>query len=338
MLLDYEHFNRETNGNLSNWFTYWEGSASISADNSGPFGYGRYLQAGGNNGGPARVLPASKQVVWIQGHLMLTSYSTYNGAFLTWVEGAWAQVALLPDINGHLKLYRGDGNGALLATSTQTFSLNTWHFVQVRTAVGSTTGNVQVWVDGVLWIDFTGNTQNTANAWVDKWWLGLSISGYYRWANIMVYDETGAAPNARTPETRIFADLPTGAGASTGWTPSAGSNYQAVDEQPNDGDTTYVSAASAPLDDLYSFGAPVPAGAAVYMVGGEIDARKDDAGTNNVDVLIRGNTTVAAGGSPFPLTTDYQRFRAWKDTDPSTGAAWTVANANGSQVGQRRTA
>lgn len=336
MLLDYEHFNRETNGNLSNWWLYWEGSSSISADGTGPFGYGRYLQSGGNNGGPSRALASNPQTLWFQGHLMFTSYSTYGGSYLQFDQGGSSQLRFGVNSNGQLIVGRGDLTP--VATSSRIFSLSTWHFVQIRASIANTGGTVEIWVDGQKWLTYTGNTQNTGSAWVDRWWLGTSISGFYRWANIIVYDETGAAPNARTPETRIFADPPAGAGASTGWTPSAGSNYQAVDEQPNDGDTTYVSAASALLDDLYSFGAPVPAGAVVYMVGAEIDACKDDAGTNNVDVLIRGNTTVAAGGSPFALTTAYQRFRGWKETDPSTGAAWTVANANGSQVGQRRTA
>jgi hypothetical protein len=132
--------------------------------------------------------------------------------------------------------------------------------------------------------------------------------------------------------------LPNGAGASSGWTPSAGSNYQNVDEQPNDGDTTYNSTTTVGAEDTYACPASVPAGCAVYAVAVEADVRKDDAGTNDADALLRSGGVNYASGSPLSLTTQYQRLtRIWK-TDPATGAQWTVANANASQPGVKRTA
>lgn len=331
-ILDLEHFGRETNLLLSGWWAY--SSGSISADGAGPFDYGRYIQ---NPDGQGRSIPATS-VLWFQAHIYVGS--TPNGVTMIRLEDSLAgtqQITFTVLADGRMEVRRGTGT-TLAASDPGVFSLNTWHFIQIRALIANSGGNVQVWLNGRKHIDVTGDTQNTANAHVNYWALGWGGGPQARYANILIYDESGAAPNARTPETRIYADLPNAAGGSSGWTPSAGSNYQCVDEQPNDGDSTYVSAAAAGLDDAYACPASVPGGSTVYAVGVEFDARKDDAGTNDIDGLVRSGGANYPSGSTSPLTTTYQRFRRIWATDPATGAAWTVSGANAAQPGVRRAA
>lgn len=156
--------------------------------------------------------------------------------------------------------------------------------------------------------------------------------------NIVVYSATGNPPNTWTPETRILETLPTGAGGETGWTPNgAASNYQCVDEQPSDDDTTYVSAASAGLRDAYSVPASAPAGSIIYAVGVHATAREADAGPSELDTFLRIADSNYDAGAPAALTASYTRYRHIWDLNPATAAAWLLADADAAQPGIRRT-
>jgi len=329
-LLDYEHFNRETNPALSNWFNLGVSWFSISADNLGPYNYGRYV----NSPGFSRTMPAAASVWW-QAHLYFNTY-TAQTLIEFWEAGVTKQGYFTLNSAGRILAYRGD-NTLLAQSAPAVCSTLAWHFVQFRYVPATAGGAVELWIDGLQVFTFSGNTRNGGSGLIDNWTRSYTGSGVYYVANIVVYSESGAVPNARTPETRIFADLPTGAGASTGMTPSAGLNYQNVQEQPNNGDTNYNSTATAPVEDLFAYGSPVPAGSIVYAVAVEYVARKDDAGLNTTKGLLRSGVTTGAG-TDLGLSTSYQRGRDIFTTDPNTAGAWAVAAANAAQAGVRRTA
>lgn len=325
-LLDFECFGEETNGNYSGWWTEPRAN-TISAEGSGPFGIGRYMQPS--------TFQISRTNSFANTGTLLVNAHVWNASGLSSLmavyDGTTIQANLAISATGVISVQR---NGSTtLASTTETFPLNAWLFVQVRYVIANA-GSFEVWVDGRSVLSGSGDTQQTANAYANGWGCGI---GGGRYTNFVIYSETGNAPNARTPETVCYSDIPNGAGASSAWTPSAGSNYQNVDEAPADNDTTYNSAASAPLDDLYAYPSPVPASAVVYAVACECDARRDDAGTNTVDLLCRAGGTTQASGTPYNLTSSYTRFKRVWDLDPSTGLPWSTANANGSQVGIRRT-
>ena len=328
-LLDFEHAARETNSALSNWFSSTD--MAVRADGTGPFGYGRAMFTFST----VRNLPGNYTTLWANFHFYQFGAASATGLIFSFRDAGSNQVSVgLDNLN---RVYVAVGASIVATSAPNVWALNAWYFLQLRASIANAGGNIQVWLQGTKIIDFTGDTQSTANNYVNQWQLSRNNNNTDL-ANVIIYDEVGNAPNARTPETRIFADLPTGAGAATAWTPSAGANWQNVDEQPNDGDTTYNSAAAAALDDLYGFPAgTIPGASVVYAVAHEFDVRKDDAGTNDVDSLIRSGGTTYAKGTPVGLTSTWQRFRAVWDTDPATGAAWTVANANAAQVGIRRT-
>lgn len=328
-LIDFEHAARETNTALSNWFA--SSDMAVRADGTGPFTYGRAMFTFST----VRNLPTNYTTLWANFHFNQFG-AAGNTKIFAFRDAGTVQVAVCLGTNN--QVFVQVGTTTVASSANNVWAVGAWYFLQVRASIANAGGNIQVWLQGQKIIDFTGDTQQTGNNYCNQWEMSRTNNNTDL-ANLIVYDETGAAPNARTPETRIFADLPTGAGATTGWTPSAGSNFQCVDEQPNDGDTTYVSAAAAVTDDLYGYpGATVPGAAIVYAVAAELDARKDDAGTNDLDALIRSGGTTYAHGSTFGLTSTYQRFRTIWATDPATGAAWTVANANAAQVGVRRKA
>jgi hypothetical protein len=282
-----------------------------------------------------RNLPANYQTLWFNLHFQQTGLAG-AGDFFRLRDAGTTQFGL--GLNGSNQISVNAGGAALAVSASNVWAVGAWYFIQGRVSIANAGGRIEIWLQGQKVIDFTGDTQNTANAYVNQWQMtrnnNLTIQ-----TNLILYDETGDAPTTRTPETRIYADLPTGAGDTTGWTPLSGSNWQMVDEQPNDGDTSYNAAAAATTDDLYGYpGATVPGGSIVYAVAAEMDCRKDDAGTNDLDTLVRTGGTTYAHGSTFALTASYQRYRTIWTQNPNTVAAWTPAEANAAQVGVRRKA
>lgn len=322
-LLDYEGFDRETNLALSNWWTFGVGSGTVSADGTGPLSYGRYLGVPYGNG---RGFTA-KQVVWWQGHIWVNSVP--NGDWSVKLNDSGASQCLFgftSDLKGKVWI-----DGASSSTPSPIIALGAWYWIQIRVRVATTGGYYEIWVNGVLQHTFTGDTQITANASVNQW--ALFNSSGERFDNVMVYDETGDAPNARTAECRIYSDL-ADADDVVAMTPSAGSNYECVDEQPNDGDTTYVSTA-VPATDIYSFPTSITPGSVVYAVGVEYVARKDDGGSNILNSLIDVGG-VSYDGASNGLTTTFQRFRDFWGVNPATGLPWTVAQATAVKAGVER--
>lgn len=328
-LLDFEHWNRETNLSLSNWLSNFGGGAGVSADGQGPFGYGRYCL-----GGVARYTAFSLTTEVIANfHFFFTGFPLSNAMFWAFKQATSDQAGLQVSPTGSIRIVRG--SSTLVAETTGfTLSTNAWHFIQIRMNL-STSGSYELRVDGKTIISGSGNLQALAGAGADGW----NFPSNYRIANLIIYSTSGPHPNTFTPETRIYADLANADGAVSDWTRNGGSaNYDRVNEQPNNGDTSYNSAGSAALDDLYAFPSSIPGGSIIYGVANELVARKDDAGVNDVQCLIRSGGTTYADGISKALSTSYQRFRYVWTTDPATGLAWTVTNANAAQVGIRRSA
>lgn len=327
-ILDWEHWARETNLALPGWFSV-TGSGSVSADGAGPFGIGRYVSGAGTTCGRYLSFANTAETftnfwVFFAGLADTVIYSL--------MDNTTAQVSIRITLTGTLRVVRG--TSTLLGETAAPVALNTWLFVQLRTVVNNTTGIIELRVNGVPVITLTGqNTRSSANNFANGWTVGGTNT---RIAHLLIHSTAGDAPVTWTPETFCYADLPTGAGFHSGFTPSAGANWQNTDDQPNDGDTTY-NAAAAPAKDSYAVSGSTPAGAVVYGVAVEAVARKDDAGVNTLDLGLRVSGTDYMGGAAAPLTTNYQRFRRLWTVNPA-GGAWTVSAANAAEPVAERVA
>lgn len=331
-LLDFENWGRETNLALSNWFSVSAGS--VSADGEGPFGIGRYLTG-------SSVTPTGRYSVFPNtGDVFFELYFWYSGlaqqTILLLMDGSTAQAGLRITAAGVLELIRS--TGTVVASTGVVLAQSAFNLIQGRINVHNTTGSAEIRLNKqVIYTGTNLNTRGGSNNWVNGWRV-MGAGGPGRVASVLLFDGAGNAPNTWTPEAAIYSAAPTADGGVIEWTPNAGANWAATDEAPNDGDTTYVSAASSPLTDSFITASPAPLGAAPYALAVEVVARKDDAGTNELDLGLRIGATVYMKGAPAALTTTYQRFRAVWDLNPATAAAWTLADMQAAQIVIRRTA
>lgn len=329
-LIDFEGFDDNDNSSYGNYFTF-NFLGNLTPLGEGFKGMGRATR----NGRMGRTYPGgAQQTIWCNAHVKFINFT----ASTRWVfrDGASDQILVYPT-NGdpYLTVWRGS---TWLATATIPCTLNVWHFIQIRVHIHNTTGNIQIWIDGKQALNFTGNTRNTANNQTTEWRVGRDDTDQttVRFDNIVIYNESGSAPNTRTQETQIITVFPNADDSPLEMTPDSGTtHYTRLTENPPDNDTSYVSAGSSPLTDSLAFPS-AGAGGSIIAVGGIVAARKDDAGTNEIDVRVKSGSSTA-GSAAIPLTTSYGRYSYATTTDPATGLAWTIGAAESAKIEVRRT-
>lgn len=256
-------------------------------------------------------------------------------------EGATAHVSLKLNTNGTLSVMRGTGGGTTLGTTAFALSENTYYYVEIGGSIHDTTGAVTVRVNGDPKLTLTSvDTRNGATGVWDYVAIGgLDVvtngdEAYWRFDDLYVCDGTGSAPhNTFLGDVRVISILPDGAGATTQFTPSAGSNYQNVDEATPDDDTTYNASNTAGHKDTYTYGNVGVAGT-VHGVQACVSAKKTDAGTRTIAAVAR-PTSTDYDGTTQALGTTYTYYRQIWALNPATAAAWTTAEVDAAQFGAK---
>ena len=171
------------------------------------------------------------------------------------------------------------------------------------------------------------------------WYTALDPSDVTvgQWEAILDIDKT-------TDGTKVLRS--SAQGDSNAWSAAGclqASAYQCVDDDPNDGDTSYiVSNASTTTDSLFNIfdwtSTPAPP-SPLSIVNVVVTASCGRAGGGAVDVriLLKSGGTTSVGGTSTNCANS-ATYTVWTDTwttDPSDGLAWTLADINALQVGVR---
>jgi hypothetical protein len=147
---------------------------------------------------------------------------------------------------------------------------------------------------------------------------------------------TSGSPNDFLGPRHIYTIFPSAAGDSTQFTPNTGSNFQAVDDNGHDGNTTYIQSNVENNKDLYQFGdlsgtvTDITA-AAVYGIVTKTDVSAFDF----IGVAkSNGDEADAAADLVNPSSAGtYEAAAGFFLTDPDTAAAWTQSGINAAQFG-----
>jgi hypothetical protein len=204
------------------------------------------------------------------------------------------------------------------------------------------TGRIQLWADGLLVIDFSGDTKPGADTTIDflRSFVCATPGGYGGMGltvdNLMLNDTTGDPPdNGRIGDKRVVCGIAAADGTYTQWTPiNAGLHHDEVDERPADDDSTFVIAASNDFKDSYGVAASGLSNVEITRVWAELTAKKSSAdGTNQIKpILISGATETI--DTAKNLASSYARVVSVDyATDPNTGLPWTVAALDALEVG-----
>ena len=264
-------------------------------------------------------------------------YPWYSRGLLIFKHGSTIHTNLTLDANRRFCLYRGDG--VLMTTaSVGSLPVNTWRYVQVKTTISNSAGSYLLKVGDETAIDISGvDTCNGATEATNNVQLGCPAQITYSivtdFDDLYICDTTGTKNNDFLGDVRCDALFPDGAGTYANFTPSAGANYENVDEAVPDDDTTYNESSTIGHQDSYALDAlSVPNSTTIHGVKSQITARKTDATARVVKTLTRAGTTDQLG-AVFSLSDDYTTFADVHENNPDDAAAWEDADVNGMEVG-----
>lgn len=277
-------------------------------------------------------LTSASLVVGMAVYKTATSLQPYVMYFIN--ESDATQVTVQWITAGNFRLFRGVG-GTTVATTANTFAINQWHYLEVKITIADA-GSYDIRVNGVSEASGSADTRNVASSATIEYihFAGGATTSHHVWYDdIYILNQGGSAPwNNFLGDCTCSIIRPDGAGNSTTWTPSAGSNFQNVDDTTSDSDTTYNSTGTPSNIDLFTLGAAPATTGTIYGIQEKVVARKTSTGDRIARPIIRTNSTNYEG-SDFGLSPSYVgRNHVWEQ-NPNTAASWTISDVNGLEAG-----
>jgi len=223
---------------------------------------------------------------------------------------------------------------------------NTWYEVRIHIKAVTTPGPsiVQIWLDSILRFDWSGNNTPQTVAYDilglygGTTWTGTGAQKPQTgWDNVFVNNENGAIDNAQCLGHYLIGLPVTGAGAQAELTPSAGANWDCIEEiPPNDADYVYSSVATT--RDSYEFtNTPALVGGVPYdvykfILRGRHNLSVDNPGDGFYPLIrIGGANYLGSGKQGYAAITQWEQI--W-DLDPSDVDVWEKATVNAMESGE----
>lgn len=283
----------------------------------------------------AKVFGGTSSTIFASFALNLARATNDNMYFFRFLEGSTSHVDIAVLATGQIRARNGNGTW-LGTTSASVLFVGAWTWIQIKVVIHDTTGSVEIRdASGAVLLNVTSvDTRNAATGYCDSISMGNSSTNEQRgtFDDLHIWDTTGTICNTWTNDSRIDSLVPNGAGAATAFTPSTAPNWSCVNEQPYN-TTNYVTSATAAQQDLYTFTDLPHVPLNIFSVVKTAVGQKDDAGARSLKLLTRRSATTYAGtAQTLDLGAD-KRLVEVLEADPSTSAAWTVANLNAAEFG-----
>lgn len=233
--------------------------------------------------------------------------------------------------------YQPGGTSSMLYASP-ILTWDTWYYIELKARKHPTEGFVQFRMNEELVLDATGlDTVGYTSGGTQIAGVKFASSIYATWwlDDIYILDTTGSKNNDFLGDIRVDSIYPNGAGNYTQLTPSAGNNYECIDETNFDS-SDYVEGANAGEKDSYTYGS-VPTDLddlAIYGIQLRNQAIRT-AESDNIKIkgFLRNGSTDYEESTAQSLDDIYKsKSVIWED-DPSDSGDWTKAKINACEFG-----
>ena len=275
----------------------------------------------------------------------------------TWTVGAAVKPSVLGSVplniadstSGHVQLTIGvNSSGYLYATvaagtytaTTLPLSVGTWAYIEGQVVISATAGSVTLRVNGNAVVSETGI--NTANGGILTANTLIVAAGGFGNPNVgavgliddlYLFDGTGSA-NTTFPSAipTVQCLWPHSPGSNAQWTGSPYQNFANVNDETPDGDYTVNQSGTAGQLDTFNHDDLRPDTGTVFAVQHCLTARTATATSHTIAAAEYVGTTSYVDTAQT-LATGYSCLTFPHDTDPATGAAFTIADVNSNQYG-----
>lgn len=312
---------------------YWSGAAITasvyrSGSQSLSFGNAHVYRVYASGGGNFNNNRAFAGFAW-----RLTSFT--NAPLLYALSSLGAEHMSLRITSGNkLAFYRG---GTLLDSSTSTFSVDTWYYVEVKMTVSDSisTDDCILKVNEVEEINLSATTDTnnlTYTAFNSLSFYGTTTTYI---DDVYICDDTGSVNNSFLGDCVVTCLRPNGNGNSSDWDGSDGNqvnNYELVDESYPD-DTDYIEAQNTTESDLFTYGDLATGVADIKGVQVVTAIQKTSPGARFFKHQCRSGGTTYTNSDERSVTEDMLMQSNMYETDPDTATAWTKAGVDGVEFG-----
>lgn len=291
---------------------------------------GQCLRGSGNGNNIRRTLPGNYNIITHGFAFKVSTLPAGDTIFAHYEDGANnIQFQLSLTSTGAIKFIRGNGAATLGTSTTGVVPSNAWCYIEVAALISATVGTCDIWVDNVSVLSLTGQnnkgyatTANISNLRLTN----TSSTVVTNFDDMYLKDVVG-----HIGDVRIECLYPTSDASPNDWVPSTGTDeFAVVDEATINGDTDYISDATA--GHISRFGLPslVSAPTTIYAVMHSLTVRKDDATARQVRMNSHlSGTTV--NGSTRTVSTSYVKNEEIFEAKPG-GGAWDNTAVNGLEV------
>lgn len=275
-----------------------------------------------------------------------------NDVIVTFYDAGFAEVHICVTAAGAISIScatNNTGGNTVVATSATTpITANVWYYVEAKCTLDDVNGYVEVLVDGVSVVDFTGDThRQTAGLYTQlagiclhTLILSFQDNRTLKYDDLYILDTLGTVNNDFIGDCRIACLLPDGEGTTQEWTPlGGGAHYTEVDEASMDSDTTYEELSAATGKTLYAFQSLSGVVGAVAAVQTVAATRKLSTGGALYNHIIRSQAVDSPGDDKsFAYGAIYNFTTQMWEVDPSDSNDWTEARVNALEAGVDRIA
>jgi len=252
--------------------------------------------------------------------------TSYSNSIIAFYMGAVLLGQLRLSSTGNIVTY---SSTTILQTSADILAIGTTYLIEVHYKIADSGGQLDVKLNGLQILTYLGDTKPGTETTFNSFRLGYVTSSQYGYA---YYDNIILESSGWVGSTHIQALLPTAAGTTTEFTPSAGANYACVDERPAS-NADYVSINAVDKTDTYAMGDLVGAIGAIKAV--QVQARvvrEGDSVPLNIKLAVRsGGSDYLSANNAIPSSAS--GVAAIWEVDPDTSSAWLSAGVNAIETG-----
>lgn len=254
----------------------------------------------------------------------------------------WWQLRL-DAATGALIVSKYDDNNTPTAAFTAAATINDGlpHHIEIEILAHTSTGVLNLWVDGVADPSniSSGDTSDAASGDVttlDRIYLGqgrrANVAVFVWYDDLVVWDDSGSEFTGQLGVHRMSVQTVDADGVTNNFTPSAGSNFQNVDETSPNSDTDYNEGITATNKDQYGVVAMALNPTIINGVNVKSFVKNPDVGTKTFrEIAYHGGST--ANGTTHTALTAYSTFESFFYQNPSTSAAWAQSEVGAMEIG-----
>lgn len=258
--------------------------------------------------------------------------------------------------SGNLNIRRPLGNGTweTLASTpipAQFATSGTWFHIGITHKIDATAGFLSVYIDGVQVLNLVGDTRPSrwtgsaqAFATTTAFVLGAgaqSSSGSQGFQTAYIddlfVDSIVGETDTVVPARRFGVIFPTGVGEDNAWTPQgSANNWENVDDNPHDGDSSYNKALAVDLRDTFVFGDfTVPDDHQIVAIIPSPFAKRLDSEIDHLLSVHAWDGVQYGDSDDISMSMSYSSPIFGRLTLQPDGAQWSQADLNAMEFGYR---